>query len=157
MTELLLSLLNNKCYLIFIDEFTVNRVTAWTYGWAQRGKPGRILIRIPNFKMSFIIAHNQILVEGIMGTKSTFDQAKYKHFLSELISNMKWNKQLDWSKVFFVVNNYVFYRTNLIKQFITQAKLKWIFIPPYSPEMNAWEKLINFIKGKVNMMIGKQR
>ena len=30
----------------------------------------------PNFKMSFIIAHSQILVEGIMGIKSTFDQVK---------------------------------------------------------------------------------
>ena len=155
--KLLLSLLNDQCYLIFIDEFTVNRVTAWTYGWAQRGKPGGILIRTPNFKMSFIIAHSQILVGGIIGTKSAFDQAKYKHFLSELISKIKWNKQLDWSKVFFVVDNCVFNQTNLIKQFITQAKLRWIFIPPYSSEINAWEKLINFIKSKVKMMVGKQK
>ena len=155
--ELLISLLNDQYYLIFIDEFTVNRQTQLTYGWTQKGKPGRMLIRAIDFKMSFIIAHSQVKVEGIIGTKSTFNQAKYKHFLSELVLNLKLNERLDWSKVFIVADNWVFHRTDLIRQFFTQAKLRWLFIPPYSPELNAWEKLINFIKSKVKMMVGEQR
>ena len=155
--ELLISLLNDQYYFIFIDEFTVNRQTQWTYGWTQKGKPGRMLIRAIDFKMSFIFAHSQVKVEGIIGTKSTFNQEKYKHFFSELVSNLKLNERLDWSKVFIVADNWVFHRTDLIKQFFTQAKLRRHFIPPYSPELNTWEKLINFIKSKVKMMVGEQR
>ena len=155
--KLLISLLNDQYYLVFIDEFIVNRQTQWTYGWTQKGKPGRMLIRAIDFKMSFIIAHSQVRVEGIIGTKSTFNQLKYKHFLGELASNLKLNERLDWSKVFIVADNWVFHRTNLIRQFLTQTKLRWLFIPPYSPELNAWEKLINFIKSKVKMMVGEQR
>ena len=155
--KLLISLLKDQYYLIFIDAFTVNRQTQWTYGWTQKGKPGRMLFRTPDFKMSFIVAHSQVRIEGIIVTSTTFNQAKYKHFLSELISNLKQNEQLGWSRVFIVADNWVFHRTDLIKQLLTQAKLWWFFIPPYSPEMNAWEKLINFIKSKVKMMVSEQR
>ena len=54
--KLMISLLSDWYYLIFLDEFTVNRNTLRTYGWTQRGTPGRMLIRKLDFKMSFIVA-----------------------------------------------------------------------------------------------------
>ena len=64
---------------------------------------------------------------------------------------------MDLSKVFIVAGNWVFHQINFIKQFLTQVKLRRLFIPHYSPEMIIWEKLINFIKSKMKMIVNQQR
>ena len=128
----------------------------WTYDWTQKNKLEKILIRAIDFKMSFIIFYSQVRVE-VSSAKSIFNQAKYKYFLSEIVSNLKLNERLDWSKVFIASDNWVFDRTDLIRQFITQAKLRWFFISSFSQELNASEKLINFTNSMVIMMVVEQR
>ena len=155
--KLVINLLLQQHYLVFVDEFKINRSTQRTYGWTKRGKPGRLLIRSPDLNMSFVVAHSQTRLEGIMGTKSTFNQIKYKIFLEELIGKLKATQNLDWSKLMIIAYNWVFHRTNLIKDFMIKNKLRCLFIPAYSPEINAWEKLINYIKSKVKILVSEQR
>ena len=143
--------------LVFIDEFIINRKTQNTYGWTQSGRPERLLIRAVEFKMSFVVTHSQAWVEGIMGTKSSFNQEKYSMFLKELIAKLKTDGNLDWEKLILIVDNWVFHRTNAIKELLSQEKLACLFIPPYSPEINVCEKLINFIKSRVKSMVNEQR
>ena len=92
----IISMLIQGYKLAFIDEFIINRKTQNTYGWTQSGKPGRLLIRAVEFKMSFVVVHSQAWVEGIMGTKSSFNQEKYSMFLKELIAKLKTDDNLDW-------------------------------------------------------------
>ena len=153
----IISMLIQRCKLVFIDEFIINRKTQNTYGWTQSGKPGRLLIRAVEFKMSFVVAHSQAWVEGIMGTKSSFNQEKYSMFLKELIAKLKTDDNLDWEKLILIADNWAFHRTNAIKELLSQEKLTCLFIPPYSPEINACEKLINFIKSRVKAMVNEQR
>ena len=129
--KLMISLLHQQYYLVFVDEFTKNRRAQSTYGWTERGKLGRMLISAPDFKMSFIVSHSQVRAEGIMGTKSTFNQRKYKRFLNELISRLKVREGLDWNKLIIVADNCVLHRTSLIKRLFVTEKLKCLFIPPY--------------------------
>ena len=157
-TETIIRLLQEKFYLIYVDEFTINRKTTRTYGWTKKGSSGRLLIRQPEFKMSFVIAHSHTKVEGIMGTKTTFNQHKYKFILKEVINRLKREVQYQsLERVVIVANNWVFHRAKLIKSYITKEKLRWFFIPPYSPEINAWEKLINLLKSRVNALAKEQR
>ena len=120
-------------------------------------KPGRLLIRAVEFKMSFVVAHSQAWVEVIMGTKSSFNQQKYSIFLKELIAKLKTDDNLDWEKLILIADNWAFHRTNAIKELLSQEKLVCLFIPPYSPEINACEKLTNFIKSRVKAMVNEQR
>ena len=62
-TKLIINLQLQQYYLIFIDEFKINRSTQKTYGWTKLGKPGRLLIRSPDFNMSFVVAHSQTWLE----------------------------------------------------------------------------------------------
>ena len=145
-----LNLLIQGYRLVFIDEFMINRKTQNTYGWTQRGKPGRLLTRAVDFKVSFYILHSQSQVEGMMGTRSSFDQVKYNIFLKELIAKLKMDDNINWQKLIIVADNWKFHRTNTIKEFLLKEELAWLFIPPYSPEINACEKLINFIKSSLS-------
>ena len=82
-------------YLIFVDEFIINRNKINTYGWARKGMPGRLLKKPTDFKMSFVVGHSEMGVEGIIGTKTTFNQAKYMKFLKELaLKEKKRDKEL---------------------------------------------------------------
>ena len=53
-TKLVINLLLKQHYLVFVDEFKINRSTQRTYEWTKRGKPGRLLIRSSDFNMSFV-------------------------------------------------------------------------------------------------------
>ena len=80
-TKLIINLLLQQYYLIFIDEFKINRSTQKTYGWTKRGKPGRLLIRSPDFNMSFVVAHSQTWLEGIMGQRWRSTKQSIRYFL----------------------------------------------------------------------------
>ena len=101
--------------------------TQLIYGLTERGKPGRMVISASDFKMSFIIAHIHVCVEGIMEAKSTFSQRKYKHFLNELISGLKEREGFNWNKLIIVADNCLLHRTSLIKRLFVTEKLKCFF------------------------------
>ena len=85
-----IGLLNSGFHLIFVDEFVINRNTIHTYGWVHKGKPGRLLLRPNNFKMSFVVAHSKWRMKGILGTKNTFNQYKFIKFFRHLLTkNLK--------------------------------------------------------------------
>ena len=48
--------------------------------------------------MSFVVGHREIEVEGIFGTITTFNQAKYMKFLKELVLNAKERQGVDQRK-----------------------------------------------------------
>ena len=129
----IVGLMNSGYYVIFADEFLINRNTMRSYGWWQRGKPGRLFRRTTDFKMSFVVAHSIRRVDGIMGTKTTFDQTKYARFLSYLLRKVRQNQGVESSKVAVVVGNCRFHKTDYVKRFVTKEKVMCIFIPPYCP------------------------
>ena len=148
-----LGLLEKGFYLIFIDEFLVNRNTINTYGWTQKGMPGRLLRLPTGFKMSFVVAHGTSRVEGIMGTKTTFNQNKYIKFLKTLLLKIKQSRDYDQQQIVVIADNWRFHRTEHVRSLFLNERVTWLFIPPYWPEINPWEKLINFIKGYVKSQV----
>ena len=149
--------LGSEFYTIFLDEFLVNRNTTNSYGWAYKGKSGRLL-RWPNeFKMSFVVAHSPQRVEGILGTKTTFNKVKYIKILKLLLQQVKREQCPKHTKVVLVADNCKFHRTEKVRQFLMREEIVCMFIPPYFPEINSWEKLINYIKTYIKKWISDQR
>ena len=139
-------LLSTDTHLLYVDMLLINLNTINSYGWTQKGRPRRLLAKPSSFRMSLVVAYSQLGVEGIMGTQSTFNQMKYVRFLKNLFDKLKRDDNYHPSKVAIIWDNCRFHRTAKVKSFINKNKLKWIFIPPYSLEINSWEKLINMIK-----------
>ena len=94
----IIGLFERKFYLIFTDEFWANRDTINSYGWELSNRHGGLVKRPTNFKMSFEVAHSQDKIEGIIKTKTTFDQNKYLKFLKSLC------RKLETCKIFLIVN-----------------------------------------------------
>ena len=152
-----IGLLNSGFHLIFVDEFVINRNTIHTYGWAHKGKPSRLLLKPNDFKMSFVVAHSRWRVEGILGTKTTFNQYKFIKFFRHLLTKIKREGTIDHRKLVIVADNCRFHKTENVRQLIKSEQIMWMFIPPYCPEINPCEKLINYIKVCVKTFVSKQR
>ena len=110
-------------HLIFVDEFLINRNTISTYGWTQRGAPGRLIKRPTDFRMSFVVAHSQERVEGLMGTKSTFNQIKYVDFIKKLVMKSRNLQNTNHRRIAIVADNCRFHRTKMIKEFFTKENI----------------------------------
>ena len=153
----IVGLINSGFYVIFAYEFLINRNIMRSYGWWRKGRPGRLFRKQIGFKMSFVVAHSFHKVEGIVGTKTTFNQTKYVRFLRDLLRRVRQNQGVEPSKVALVVDNWRFHKTDYVKRFIAKEKAACIFIPPYCPEINPWEKLINYIKSYVKGQVDQKR
>ena len=92
--KLLIISLKYQHYLIFIYEFTVNWQTQWTYGWTKKGKHGRKLVWTLDFKMSFIMAHSQVKIEGIIGQVQLSIKWSKNSFL--VSSFQIWSRMSNW-------------------------------------------------------------
>ena len=106
-----------------------------------------------DFKMSFVVAHGTSRVEGIMGTKTTFNQNKYIKFLKTLLLKIKQSWDYDQQQIVVIADNWRFHRTEHVRSLFLNERVTWLFIPPYWPEINPRIKLINFIKGYVKSQI----
>ena len=143
--------------MVFVDEFLINKNTVRTYGWTRKGMPGRVRQKPIDFKMSFVVAHSHEKIEGIMGTSGIFNQIKYTYFLERLMHDIKQRQNVDQRKIIVVADNWRFHRTNKVLSFFKKEKIKWLFIPPYNPEINPCEKSINMIKEYVKSQASQQR
>ena len=119
--------------------------------------PGKVRQKPIDFKMSFVVAHSQEKIEGIMEISGTFNQIKYTNFLERLVHDIKQRQKVDQRKIIVVADNWMFHRTNKVLSFFKKEKIKWLFIPPYIPEINPCEKLINMIKEYVKSQASQQR
>ena len=132
-------------YVVYLDEFLINRNTKKEYSWAWRGQPGRIPSKPTEFRMSFIVAHSQTRVEGIVRTKTTFNQEKYIIFLKSLTHKLKSDPEVRNKRLIIIADNWIFHRAKNIERFLKQEQIICLFIPPYCPEANDCEKLINYV------------
>mmetsp|Transcript_33065 Transcript_33065/g.37954 ORF Transcript_33065/g.37954 Transcript_33065/m.37954 type:complete len:101 (+) Transcript_33065:885-1187(+) len=99
--------------------------------------PGRIQIRPQQFRMSFIIAHSSEKVEGVMGTTTNMNTEKYIRFLNTLFLKLQTVDNVSRSRLVIVADNCSFHRSKRVRQELKNLGIVFLFIPPYSPEINA--------------------
>ena len=107
----------------------------------EKGSARKAIWKTLRFQDEFYYVTQPSTGRGIVGTTKTFNQDKYAEFLRTLIVKLKSDPEIEDKRIVLVANNYRFHRTNQIKKIFEKERLVWLFIPPYSPETNACEKL----------------
>lgn len=145
--------------IVFLDEFLINRNTTSSFGWTQKGQPGRIIQKPLDYRMSFVIAHSNQQIEGWMGTVSNMNRMKYLKFIRNLIRRLKAQGRVNEDRIIIYADNCRIHRAKIVEKEFMRQRTTWLFIPAYHPEINPWEKLINFIKsqGKREVSEGRYR
>ena len=146
----------SKVFTIFVDEFRVNMNNRTMYNRSPRGKPALLSVERGSWAVSFVIALSSRQIEGIMASTWSIKTVTFNWFLRD-VWNIFQNEGINAQNAWFIFDNASIHRNSKSIVFMEKYGLRWISIPPYSPQLNLAEKVIAIIKNKLNeRLLGRQ-
>lgn len=125
----------------YLDGVHPQHNTQLAYGWIKKGQDkvvksnsGRQRINI-NGALNADTLEVVIRTDDTINTQSTlklFDALEKKHPLA--------------NSIFMTLDNARYYKNNLIKEYLKTSKIKLLFLPAYSPNLNLIERLWKFMR-----------
>ena len=89
-------------------------------------------------------------------TKGTLNSQCFLCFLKHMISNIKETEDIDSIDIdpidiMLILDNAPIHQANVVLEFINTSKLRWVFLPQYSPELAPVETAFAILKQKAWM------
>ena len=128
--------------IVYIDETGIDKCLLRKYGRSPKGTRVYGKVYGQKFERTNIVAaqqNNQILAplqyKGMIN--SQFFETWFEQHLIPLL------------KLVIIMDNASFHRKNQLKNIANEHRIKIIFLPPYSPELNPIEKFWHWLKKKI--------
>ena len=134
--------------LIYIDEFHVSLRNSRLYNWSPRGSPAIISINHDAWATSFVIAISNKGIEGIKASTNSINSQIFTWFCEDVWRRLTDGDEKTQTPVI-IWDNASLHTWKESTEFMKKQGIKWITITPYSPQLNAAEKIIGFIKSKL--------
>ena len=136
---------DDKAVVYYADGVHPTHNSRSTYGWIEKGKQfeqptvsGRDRVNINGllnaYDVTDVIAHDCESVNA-QSTRCLYEAALHKH--------------PDASCIYIISDNARYYHNKELKIWAEGTKIKQIFLPPYSPNLNLIERLWRFLRKKV--------
>ena len=135
--------------VIYLDEFHVSMKSRSVYNWSLKGTPACWSVDPDPWTMSFVVAFSSVKIEGILASNISIKSFSFRKFVSDI---WKWRSEYEpesFDNIFLVLDNASFHVNEAAVKFYEEQRVKWITIPPYSPQLNPAEKLIAWIKVQI--------
>lgn len=130
--------------ILYMDGVHPQYNTMLAYGWIKKGQDNIIKSNTGRQRINFNglldKETHEVLIredESINAT-STIDLLKK----AEAVYSSA-------SVIYVVCDNAKYYRSNLVSKFLETSRIKLVFLPPYSPNLNLIERLWKFMKKKI--------
>ncbi len=115
-----------------------------SYGWIKKGKEKELKANCGRQRLNINGAINIETLEPVTGFYDTINAQAAIHLFAKIEA-----KHPDANVIYVIVDNARYYRSSLLKQSVKRTKIKLIFLPPYSPNLNLIERYWKFFKKKV--------
>ncbi|RKY10027.1 MAG: IS630 family transposase [Planctomycetota bacterium] len=115
-----------------------------SYGWIKKGTEKELKANCGRQRLNINGAINIETLEPVTGFYDTINAQAAIHLFSKIQA-----KHPDADAIYIIIDNARYYRSCLLKESIEGTKLKLIFLPPYSPNLNLIERYWKFFKKKV--------
>lgn len=143
------STLNEKGYsLVFVDEFHVSLRSDAIYNWSPRNCPATVAIDQDPWIMSFVVAASSRGIEGIKAATESINTRIFWWFLEDVWSRINADDE-GLPKPVVILDNATLHTSSISAKFMADKGIRWVSITPYSPQLNAAEKVIAAIKAKL--------
>lgn len=146
-----------KAYLIMLDEILKNKGehdahyyldgvhpqhnTQLAYGWIKKGQDKVVKSNSGRQRVNLNGALNADTLEVIIRTDDTINtQSTLKLF--ETLEQKHPHAQ----SIFITLDNAKYYKNGLVYEYLKTSKIKLLFMPPYSPNLNLIERLWKFMR-----------
>lgn len=115
-----------------------------SYGWIKKGQEKELKANCGRQRLNINGAINIETLEPTTGFYDTINADSAIDLFAKIEA-----KHPDANVIYVIVDNARYYRSRLLKKHLKGTKLKLIFLPPYSPNLNLIERYWKFFKKKV--------
>lgn len=115
-----------------------------TYGWIKKGQEKELKANCGRVRLNINGAINIETLEPVTGFYDTINAQASIDLFAKIEA-----KHPDADTIYIIVDNARYYRSRLLKDAVGGTKIKLIFLPPYSPNLNLIERYWKFFKKKV--------
>jgi len=115
-----------------------------SYGWIKKGQEKELKANCGRQRVNINGAINIETLEPTTGFYDTINADSTIDLFSKIEA-----KHPEAKVIYIIVDNARYYRSRLLKEYTEGTKIKLIFLPPYSPNLNLIERYWKFFKKKV--------
>ena len=115
-----------------------------SYGWIKKGKEKKLKANCGRQRLNINGAINIETMEPVTGFYDTINAQASIDLFAKIEA-----KHPDAETIYIIVDNARYYRSRLLKDSVEGTKIKLVFLPPYSPNLNLIERYWKFFKKKV--------
>ena len=115
-----------------------------SYGWIKKGREKALKANCGRQRLNINGAINIETLEPTTGFYDTINADSTIDLFSKIQA-----KHPNAKTIYIIVDNARYYRSRLLKESTEGTKIKLIFLPPYSPNLNLIERYWKFFKKKV--------
>ena len=126
------------------DEVHFQRHSSLMRMWAPKGQQPRVISPSVRHKIGFFGALNLKTGQLVTQETSTFSAQTFGAFIRYLLRSTQ-------GQIYLILDNARWHRSKILKEFFeaNQQRLVFIFLPPYSPELNPIERVWRITRRKV--------
>lgn len=136
--------LKEKDKIYFLDGVHPQHNSMPAYGWIETGKEKKVLSNTGRQRLNINGALDAQSHEVIIRDDERIDAYSTINLLKQIEE-----KNPEANQIFAIADNAKYYKSRLVNEFLETSKVKMVFLPPYSPNLNIIERLWKFFKQKV--------
>jgi transposase len=130
--------------VVFVDAVHPEHNSLAAYGWIQRGETRELKTNSGRQRLNLHGAINAETHEVTIIESDTVDSYSTLNLLTAIE-----NKYPAASSIKVILDNAKYHYSKVVKDYILNSRIDWVFLPSYSPNLNLIERLWGFFKKKM--------
>ena len=111
------------------------------YGWIKKGEVKKLKSNTGRKRLNINGAINIEEMNPVVGYSKTINAQSTISLLKKIES-----KHPDAETIYTICDNARYYRSKMVQEYLVKSKIKIIFLPPYSPNLNLIERLWKYFR-----------
>ena len=128
-------------YIYFMDGAHPQHNSVAAYGWIKKGTVKVLKSNTGRKRININGAINIEEMSPVVGDSDTINAQSTISLLKKIES-----KHPDAESIYTICDNARYYRSKKVKEYLEKSKVKLVFLPPYSPNLNLIERLWKFFR-----------
>jgi transposase len=131
--------------ILFGDGVHPRHNTESTYAWIEKGQEKEVLSNTGRLRVN---------INGAINPANPTEMVTHDCETINAITTLVWLKMIEkrfpqMKTIYLYVDNARYYRSKMVREYLENSRIKMIFLPPYSPNLNPIERLWKFLKKEV--------
>ena len=127
--------------IYYVDGVHPQHNSVAAYGWIKKGKVKELKSNTGRQRLNINGAINIEEISPVVGYSKTINAQSTISLLKKIES-----KHLDAESIYTICDNAKYYRSKKVKEYLQMSKIKLVFLPPYSPNLNLIERLWKYFR-----------